>query len=157
MATLLKKFYRIIIYIGFIFFGGGLLITFGQFIIYNGMGNFFEYSRPIKLETIVNIDSLLNDKTIYYKYFVDNKSYNSMQTVKINHIEEYSFYKTNIYYNTSIPAFSYIGSNKLKIRSMISGMLVSGFFLLFILVIYKFTNIDKWIGIYIGGKYQNQE
>lgn len=41
----MRSFINIIFYIGFLFFGGGFLIAFGQFILYNGVGQCFTYVK----------------------------------------------------------------------------------------------------------------
>jgi hypothetical protein len=153
----MKTFVKIIVYFGYCFFGGGFLIAFFQFIIYNGFGNTFEYIRPESIETVVEIDSLLNDKTIHYIYKVNDKQYESKQTVKIHYISKYDFYETSIFYNKTIPSFSYVGKKELKLNSPISGMVIFGFFFLFIFLIYKFADMDKWIGVYTRGEYKSSK
>ena len=153
----MKAFVKLIIYIGFLFFGGGFLIALGQFIIYNGMGNIFEYVKPADVETSVEMDSIGETQTIYYKYKVQGKEYTSKQSVYTGRIAENDFYVTNIYYNKTFPFFSYIGDKSLKLRSPISGMIIMGFFFLLFFMINKFADMDKWIGVYTRGEYKSSK
>ena len=146
----MKIFVNIIFWIGFLFFGGGFLITFGKFIAYNGFGNIFEYVKPENIETAVEIDSLKKNKTIFYSYFVDSKTHSAKQTLYMPNIDKYNFYEGNIYYNKTIPSLSYIGNNKLRLRQEKVGMIISGFFFLLYFLIYKLANIDRMIAQYTG-------
>lgn len=151
----MNAFIKIVFYIGFLFFGGGFLVALCQYIGYNGFWNFFEYVQPESLETKVEIDSLFNNKTIFYTYAADGRKYESKQTVKVNYINKYEFYETNVFYNKTIPSLSYVGKKELKLRSPISGMMIFGFFFIFFFLIYRFIDIDKWIGVYTRGEYKN--
>jgi hypothetical protein len=153
----MNTFVKIVFYANFLFWGGGFLIAFGQFVIYNGIGNIFEYIKIENAQTNVEIDSLLNDKTIHYIYMVKDKQYKSKQTVIIHYVPKYDFYETNIYYNKIFPYFSYVGNNRLKLRGEKTGMIISGFFFLFIFSIYKFADMDKWIGVYTRGEYKSSK
>ena len=42
----MKLFVKLIFVANFLFLGGGFLITFFQFIAYNGFGDIFEYVKP---------------------------------------------------------------------------------------------------------------
>jgi hypothetical protein len=150
MAALFKKSYTVILYIGYLFFGGGFLIAFGQFVAYNGVGDIFEYTKPEDMQIQIEIDSVKEIKTIFYTYRVKEKEYNSQQSVYIDKIPKFDFYESNIFFNQQIPFLSYVGNNKLKLRSSTSGMIVMGFFFLFIFLLNKFGNVDKWIKIYTG-------
>lgn len=139
----------------FLFLGGGFLIAFFQFIAYNGFGDIFEYVKPEQLETHVKIDSIKETKTIFYKYVVNQKVYESKQSVYIPSIAECDFYENSVYYNKKIPFLSYVGTKELKLNSPESGMVVFGFFFLFIFLIYRYADMDKWIGVYTRGEYKS--
>lgn len=149
MATILKNLYRIIIYIGFIFFGGGFLISFGQFIIYNGIGDFFEYIPANENFVYKEMDKMPTQ--FRYEYIVDNKRYKDSQNVSTQIIKELDTENVVVLYNKTFNCFSMLQGIKgksSKVWDQTIGMIVFGFFFLFIFVIYKFANIDKWIGIY---------
>ena len=151
----MKLFVKLIFVANFLFLGGGFLIAFFQFIAYNGFGDIFEYVKPEQLETHVKIDSIKETKTIFYKYVVDQKVYESKQSVYIPSIAECDFYENSVYYNKKIPFLSYVGTKELKLNSPESGMVVFGFFFLFIFLIYRYADMDKWIGFYTRGEYKS--
>ena len=151
----MKLFVKLIFVANFLFLGGGFLIAFFQFIAYNGFGDIFEYVKPEQLETHVKIDSIKETKTIFYKYVVDQKVYESKQSVYIPSIAECDFYENSVYYNKKIPFLSYVGTKELKLNSPESGMVVFGFFFLFIFLIYRYADMDKWIGVYTRGEYKS--
>ncbi len=151
----MKLFVKLIFVANFLFLGGGFLIAFFQFIAYNGFGDIFEYVKPERLETYVRIDSIKETKTIFYKYVVDQKVYESKQSVYIPSIAECDFYENSVYYNKKIPFLSYVGTKELKLNSPESGMVVFGFFFLFIFLIYRYADMDKWIGVYTRGEYKS--
>lgn len=151
----MKLFVKLIFVANFLFLGGGFLIAFFQFIAYNGFGDIFEYVKPEQLETHVKIDSIKETKTIFYKYVVNQKVYESKQSVYIPSIAECDFYENSVYYNKKIPFLSYVGTKELKLNSPESGMVVFGFFFLFIFLIYRYADMDKWIGVYTRGEYKS--
>lgn len=151
----MNTFIKFVFYTGFLFFGGGFLVALLQYFAYNGFGNIFEYVKPEYIETYVEINSIEGSKTIFYKYWVDKKEYASKQSVYIDKIPKYDFYEANVFYNKQIPSLSYIGNKELKLKSPISGMVIMGFFFLFIFLIYKFADREKWIGVYTRGEYKS--
>ena len=150
----MKLFMKLVFSIGFLFLGGGFLLAFLQYIAYNGFGDIFEYVKPEYLETRVEIDSITETKTIIYKYTIDKKNYESKQSIYISRIAR-DFYESNVYYNKQIPCLSYIGKKGLKLRSTKIDMCITGFFFLFIFLIYKYADMDKWIGVYTRGEYKS--
>lgn len=146
---------KLIFYSNFLFWGGGFLFAFLQYIAYNGIGDMFEYVKPEYLETHVEIDSIKKRKTIIYKYIIDEKKYESKQSISISKITARDFYESNVYYNKQIPCLSYIGKKGLKLRSNKIDMCITGFFFLFIFIIYRYADMDKWIGVYTRGEYKS--
>lgn len=151
----MKLFMKLVFSIGFLFLGGGFLLAFLQYIAYNGFGDIFEYVKPEYLETRVEIDSITETKTIIYNYTIDKKNYESKQSIYISRIAARDFYESNVYYNKQIPCLSYIGKKELKLRSTKIDMCITGFFFLFIFLIYKYADMDKWIGVYTRGEYKS--
>ena len=151
----MKLFMKLVFSIGFLFLGGGFLLAFLQYIAYNGFGDIFEYVKPEYLETRVEINSIRETKTIIYNYTIDKKNYESKQSIYIPTIAECDFYESNVYYNKQIPCLSYIGKKGLKLRSTKIDMCITVFFFLFIFLIYKYADMDKWIGVYTRGEYKS--
>ena len=110
----MKLFVKLVFYCNFLFWGGGFLLAFLQYIAYNGFGDIFEYVKPEYLETRVEIDSITETKTIIYKYTIDKKNYESKQSIYISRIAARDFYESNVYYNKQIPCLSYIGKKELN-------------------------------------------
>ena len=102
-------------------------------------------------------DSIESTKTIFYKYWIDKKEYNSKQSVYLDKIPKYEFYESNVFYNKQIPFLNYVGDKKLKLRSPISGMISFGIFFLFIFLIYRFADMNKWIGVYTRGEFKSSK
>ena len=75
----MKGFVKLVFYIGFLFFGGGFLIDFGQFVIYNGLGNIFEYKNADYF--YINNDTTSMPAKLIYEYVVNEKKYKDYQNV----------------------------------------------------------------------------
>lgn len=153
---MVKKIINIIFYFGFLFFGGGFLISLGQFVLYNGMGDIFEYVEPESINFTIQSDTI-NQKeryTINYFYLVDDKQYNAKDVFYTNYIKKGAKNLEKLYYNKRIPSVIYVDNNHLDVKRSKINMLVMGFFFLFILLIYKFADLDKWIGVYTRGEYK---
>jgi hypothetical protein len=153
----MKLFIKIIFYANFLFWGGGFLIAFCQFVVYNGFGNVFEYLSPKEKTSFIEKDSVNNYEifVMNYSYIVNEKEYKDKESVVVNAVDKNDFYIDNIFYNKTIPSLSYVGNNRLKLISAKSGMIIFGFFFLFIFLIYKFADMDKWIGVYTRGEYKS--
>ena len=153
----MRNLVNIIYYIALIVYGGAFLFAFGQFVVYNGLGDFFDYIKVEDPEVNIEIDSVMEKKTIFYAYLVEDIRYKSKQTIYIEKIPKYEFHETNIFYNSKLPSFSYIGKKELKLRSPTSGMIISGVLFIFTFLVYKFSNIDKWVGVYTKHEYKKDD
>ncbi|MDL2213717.1 hypothetical protein LJC29_07090 [Bacteroides sp. OttesenSCG-928-N06] len=155
----MRKLVNTIFYIGFLFFGGGFLIAFGQFVLYNGVGDLFSYVKAENAE--INYETYLSNKfeitDIIYTYEANNKSYSSRESIATLAIEREGIQINKVYYNKTFPTLSYIGNNGLSLRKAQTGMVVMGSFCLFLFSIYKFADIDKWIGVYTRGEYKSSK
>lgn len=153
----MKSIVYFILYIGFLFFGGGCLIAFGQFVLYNGLGNIFDYAKAedAKIEYDKGYLNKLETTEIYYQYCVNDKRYASTESIVTSCIKDEGINIDEIYYNESFPSLNYIGNNKLRLRGAKTGMVVMGFGFLFILFPYLFADLDKWIGVYTRGEYKS--
>lgn len=148
---------KFIFYIGFLFFGGGFLIAFGQFVLYNGFGNIFDYAKAenAKIEYDKAYINKLETTEIYYQYCVKDKLYTCIASIISSSIEKKGIKIDEIYYNETFPSLNYIGDNRLRLRQAKTGMVVMGFFFLFIFLPYLFADLDKWIGVYTRGEYKS--
>ena len=159
MATLVKKIYIIIVYFGFLFFGGGFLIVFGQFTLYNGFGNFFEY-LPADEFTISKGREDRMPRQFIYQYSVAGRTFDGSQTVSTETFENTDINKIVVFYNRVFNFSSMLegieGESELsKSGEQIYGMVIFGFLFQFIFLIYKFADMDKWIGVYTRGEYKS--
>jgi len=154
----MKTFIKIVFYFGFLFFGGGFLIALGQFTLYNGYGNSFEYLKAnnAKIDYEITFSNKIEITNIYYSYTVNNKLYESKESIATSSIERRDIRIDEIFYNKYFPSLSYVGDEKLSLRKAKSGMIIMGFFFLFIFLIYKFADMDKWIGVYTRGEYKKR-
>ena len=148
----MKGFMKLVFYAGFLFFGGGFLIAFGQFVIYNGLGNIFEYVQAndanIEYETTLSNEREITK--IYYSYKVNDKLFESTHSIFTSLIEERDIRIDKIYYNKRFPSFNYVGSNQFSLRKTKVSMIVMSAFFIFLFLLYKFADMDKWIGLYTG-------
>lgn len=156
MEQLIGGIWKIAVYIGYLFFGGGVLVGIGQYAVYNGFGEWFEYIKAdqVESETINNIDR--KTTTISYRYTVNGQTYSAHRTLVSRKIEECNFYETEIYYNKKYPSLSYVGDSYLKAREGKGGAMICGFFFLFIFLVYNMSNREKWIKIYSGEAYKKK-
>jgi len=155
----MKGFIKLVFYVGFLFWGGGFLIEFSQFCLYNGVSDFFVYVKAD--DAIINYEKTFSKEmeitNIYYSYIVNNKLYESKETSATSVLIERGVRINEIYYNKNFPSFSYVGDNNHSLRKAKVGMVIFGFFFLFIFLIYKFADMDKWIGIYTRGEYKSSK
>lgn len=152
MNTIIK----FIFYAGFLFFGGGFVIAFSQFVIYNGLGNIFDYKKS-DCFCITNDTTTMPVKLIYY-YFVDERKYKDYQNVSTETAKLEDISQFTVLYNASFNSFSVIKElegRETKTWDQIVGMIIFGFFLLFIFLIYRFADMNKWIGVYTRGEYKS--
>ena len=150
------KIFQVVFYFGLLFFGGGLLVAFGQFILYNGMGELFDYERACDAEITYgkSFSNKIEITHIDYVYAVGGRTYNSKETIATSSIEKKGLRIDEVYYNRTFPGLSYVGNNKLSLRKAKTGMIVMGFFFSFILLIYLLADRGKWIGVYTRGEYK---
>ena len=146
---------KFVFYFGFLFFGGGFLIAFGQFILYNGAGDFFEYIPSEKSFFEKKTDRMPNQ--LIYKYYVENTEYIGTQNVSSSIISRIDLDSTIVLYNKNFKKISMIqgiAGRSSKSWDQTVGMIIMGFFFLFIFLIYKYADMDKWVGVYTKGEYK---
>ena len=148
---------KIVFYVGFLFFGGGFLIALGQLTLYNGFGNSFEYVEANNIEYTIQIDTVYQNEqyTINYSYVVNGKLYNTKDIFYSSYIKKSGKNIERLYYNKFFPSIAYIEDNGLYIRRSKINMFIMAVPFLFIFLIYKFADMDKWIGVYTRGEYKS--
>jgi hypothetical protein len=145
-----KRFYTIIIYIGYIFFGGGFLTAFGQFIIYNGFGETFEYVPASNCKVARNIERM-PCQLLYEYQDINGNEYKGVQNVSDKIAQEIDLESVDILYNKLFPFFSMvkgIEGRSSKSWDFTVGMIVMGFIFLLLFILNTLGNVDKWIKRY---------
>jgi hypothetical protein len=142
----MKIIFKIFLFIGLLFWGVGLIYSLSKLIALNGLGNLFEVETANNTDARIERDSL--DINIYYTYQVEEKEYNSEYKMFAEYFDRCGVDTIIIKYNTSFPMVSYIEGVPLKIRKQKTGIFISSFFLLFLLLIWRLSNKNKWVKTY---------
>lgn len=77
MERLVELIGKLAVYAGYLFFGGGILVGIGQYAVYNGFGNWFEYVKAEQVEATTTHNSQKQTVRIDYTYWVNKRSYSS--------------------------------------------------------------------------------
>lgn len=155
----MNTFIKLIFYAGFLFFGGGFFIALLQFFLYNGIGNSFEYLKAdnAEIDFEITFSNKIEITNIYYSYTANKKIYESQVSIASSSIGKRKIRIDEIYYNKNFPFLSFVGDKNLSLRKAKSGMIIMGSFFLFIFLIYKSADMNKWIGIYTRGEYKRSK
>ncbi len=153
----MNRFMKIIFYVGFLFFGGGFFVALFQYIAYNGIGNSFEYveASNAKIDYETTFSNKIEITNIYYSYIVDNELYDFKESIATSSIRKRNINIDKIYYNKVFPSLSYVGEKNLSLRQAKSNMIIMGSFFAFLFLIYKFADVNKWVGVYTRGEYKS--
>jgi hypothetical protein len=154
----MNTFVKIIFYFGFLFWGGGFLVSLLQYFAYNGFGNVFEYKKADYF--CISNDTTSMPAKLTYEYIVDERKYKDYQNVSTETAKLENTTQFTVLYNVSFNNFSIIKELKgreTKTWDQTVGMIIFGFFFLFIFLIYKFADMDKWIGVYTRGEYKSSK
>jgi len=141
-----KIIVKIFFIIGIAFGGFGLLYSFSKLIALNGIGDIFEMNEARNAKTEIIRDS--TDISILYTYQVEGKVYQDNYKMVIEYFEQCGIDTIVVKYNKHLPMVSYIDGVPLKIRQQKIGMFLSSFYLLFLILLWKFSNKDKRIKTY---------
>lgn len=142
----MKIIVTIFFIVGIAFGGFGLLFSFSNLIALNGLGNIFEMNEARNGKTEIIRDS--THISILYSYRVEGKVYQDNYKMFVEYFEQCSIDTIVIKYNKNFPMVSYIDGVPLKIRQQKINMFLSTFFLLFLILLWKLSNKDKWIKTY---------
>jgi len=150
MLSLKMKTLKIIFILGYVFWSGMFIYAFTEVMLRNTWVNLFEINEisPNKIE-FIKLDA--NSSRIKYEFEYSGKTYFGKRDVLNEIIEKrlpVNKEKILVSYNTLFPRFNYLGQLELKSRGGTTGMLISSFFLLFLILIDLFTDKKKWLRIY---------
>lgn len=123
-----------------------LLYSFSKLVTLNGLGYIFEMKDAQEVKTKIIRDSV--NINISYTYQVNGKEYNDNYKMFIDYFERCNIDTTIIKYNNVFPMVSYIDGIPLKIRKQKTGIVISTFFLLFLILLWRLINRDKWVRTY---------
>ena len=149
------KIFQVVFYFGLLFFGGGLLITFGRFAVYNGLGGIFKYE--VADNSRIRGDTISLPAKLVYSYSINGNEYTDSQNVDIKTARMANSNKYTVLYNTTFNGFSLIKElerRETKTWDQTVGMMVFGIPFFFILLIYLLADRGKWIGVYTRGEYK---
>ena len=142
MKVIVKIFYVL----GVAFWSIALILSISKLAALNGLGNFFEMRIAQKVVTDINKDSL--DVNISYSYQINDKEYHDNYKMFVEYYERCNVDTIIIKYNSLFPMVSYIDGISLKNRKQKTGIIISLFFLLFLILVWKLSNRDKWVKTY---------
>lgn len=131
---------------GIAFWGLGFLYSFSKLIALNGLGNIFEMNEARNVKTEIIRDS--TDISILYTYQVEGKVYQDNYKMFVEYFEQCGIDTIVVKYNKYFPRVSFIDGMPLKVRKQKTGIFISTFFLLFLILLWKLSNKDKWIKTY---------
>lgn len=142
----MKLIIKLFFILGIAFWGLGLLYSFSKLIALNGLGDIFEMNEALNAKTEIIRDS--TEISILYTYQVEGKVYHDNYKMFVEYFEQCGIDTIVVKYNKYFPGVSFIDGVPLKIRNQKTGIFISTFFLLFLILFWKLSNKDKWIKIY---------
>lgn len=142
----MKFIIKLFLILGISFWGLGLLYSFSKLIALNGLGNIFEMNEARNVKTEINRDS--TEISIVYTYQVEDKVYQDNYKMFVEYFEQCGIDTIVVKYNKYFPMVSYIDGVPLKVRKQKTGIFISTFFLLFLILLWRLSNKDKWIKTY---------
>ena len=142
MRLIIKLFFIL----GIAFWGLGLIYSLSKLIALNGLGNIFEMNEARNAKTEIIRDS--TDISIVYTYQVEGKVYQDNYKMFVEYFEKCGIDTIVVKYNKDFPMVSFIDGVPLKVRKQKTGIIISTFFLLFLALLWKLSNKDKWIKTY---------
>ena len=144
------KFLRVIFTLAYLFSGGMLLYAFAELMLINAWINLFEIQivAPKSIQ-FIELDRGFTD--IRYEFEYNNEKYVGSREVHNELIEERlpkNEDEIEISFNTRFPSVNFLDQLGLKTRNGNVGLVISGFFLIFFLMIDLIGNKEKWLRIY---------
>ena len=140
---IIVKFFLIL---GVVFWAIGLVYSFSGLIALNGLGEFFE--MEIANEAMIQVTQDSTDIVISYTYQVNEKKYHDNYKMFVDYYSSCNIDTIIVKYNKTFPMVSYIDGIPLKNRQRKTGIIISSFFLLFLVLIWKLSNKNKWVKTY---------
>lgn len=144
------KLIRFFLILGYLFWGVMFLQAFSELMLRNAWFELFNISKT----TPKSIEFIPLDKEstkINYKFEWNKEIYSGSRNV-IDRIIKTRLPKNEedieISFNSRFPKNNYLNQLGLKTRNGNTGIIISGFFLIFFLVIDMYGNKKKWLRIY---------
>jgi hypothetical protein len=132
--------------LGILFWGVFLSIDLFKFIAMNGAGDFFPIDNPEVTSLKVKEDSTHID--IVYSYKINEGEYHESYRMVKSYYEKCSVDTLVVNQNRVFPKVSYIENIPLKLRQAKIGIVISSFFILFLLLLWKLSNKNKTAKMY---------
>jgi len=133
----MRKLLKAIFIVGLLFWSSFLIYAIGKMIVFNGLGNYYDFSCEHAYDFQVLDDTRFYKISYTYKYRGD--SYRKTEEVskdllheKLGGVPE----KLRICYNLTFPTQSYIENINLGIIQAKVGMTISSFFIAIICILY---------------------
>ena len=132
--------------IGVLFGSIGLIFSFSKLVALNGLGEVFKMQVADEAKVQVVQDS--TKITIAYAYQVNGVEYKDRYTMSLESYNRYNVDTILVKYNNTFPMVSFIDGISLKNRQQKIGMILSSFFILFLLLLCKLSKKYKTAEIY---------
>ncbi len=132
--------------VGIAFWSIGLLYSFSKLVALNGLVKIFNMKEAQDANTEIIRDS--THVKILYAYWVNGKVYEENYRMVVDYFDRYNPDTIIIKYNKLFPMVSYVDGIPLKIRQQKIQIFISTFFLLFLILLWKLSNRDKWVATY---------
>ena len=142
----MKKIVSFFYALGLLFGGIGLIYCIAMLIVLNGVGDIFEMKEPEQLEVKIHRDSL--EVNVYYTYKVGGIENSEHYKINVKYFDRCKIDTIVVKYNASYPMISFIEDVPLKQREQKIGIFISSFFLLFLVLVWRLSDRDKWIKTY---------
>ncbi len=142
----MKTIVKIFLIFGILFWGTGLIFSLFKLIALNGLGEVFKMEVADEAKVQVVQDS--TDIFIDYIYKVDGLEYRDNYNMFVDYYKRCDVDIIVIKYNKTFPMVSFINGVPLKNRQQKIGVIISSFFILFFLLLWKLSNRHKTAEIY---------
>ena len=139
---------QIINFLGIAFWGSGLIYCILILFLTNEFSNFFCMKNANDAKVDIIEDSV--HINIMYTYHVDHKEHHEVYKMYLDYFKKCEIDSIVIKYNTIFPSISCIDGIPLKGRRMKVGIVISSFFLLFLILLWNLSDKEKWIKRYGG-------
>lgn len=142
----MKKIVSFFYVLGLLLGSVGLIYSIAMLIVLNGVGDVFEMKEPEQLEIKILKDSI--EVNIHYTYKVGDVENSEHYKINVNYFDRCKIDSIVVKYNANYPTISFIEGIPLKQREQKIGIFITSFFLLFLVLVWKLSDRDKWANTY---------